>query len=412
MLSFRFLFQFQEEQIHFIRRCDCQRNNTPRKNTDAVWSVADGSLNSHFTLLFGWVHFCHLCRFSRYLSLPYHHALLDNLHHGLSYHQPYLFNFCVAYGVQGCRQQRHPNTTGEARWLGPPRPEMYHRCPMAVQDMPTWHRRPCVGGPLHWPSGRWGHPLCILIMSRKNNVLERDTKLQIHHCVHRTPIHRHCFANGSTNWSFLGCEYIRSEWGVYRISYTCDKHIIGICLGVSWRQVLNSSLWSFAESTSDFELLLTVANYEDSKGQYVVAANADIVGSLRGTTTKTCNYNVTNRDCVPTGRYNLKAGSIIDFSFGLSKRQDVRLYYAIIGSWENSMVEQGTVTTSRRLWYVSYIHPVNIVDLQACRSPAQFPYSYERFLFFFCFCHLDYLCASVTVWWCRIYIVEVVGCWS
>jgi hypothetical protein len=64
----------------------------------------------------------------------------------------------------------------------------------------------------------------------------------------------------------------------------------------------------------------------------VVAANDDIVGSLRGTTAKTCSYNVTNRDCVPTGQYTLKAGDIIDFSFGLYGFQDVRLYYAIIGS--------------------------------------------------------------------------------
>jgi hypothetical protein len=65
----------------------------------------------------------------------------------------------------------------------------------------------------------------------------------------------------------------------------------------------------------------------------VVAANNDIVGSLRGATgVKTCSYNVTNRDCVPTGQYTLKARNIIDFSFGLYGFQDVRLYYAIIGS--------------------------------------------------------------------------------
>jgi hypothetical protein len=73
-------------------------------------------------------------------------------------------------------------------------------------------------------------------------------------------------------------------------------------------------------------------NFEGMDGNYGVAANAAIVGSLRGTTAKTCNYNVTNRDCVPTGQYDLSKGNIVDFTFGLGAGQEVRFYYAIIGS--------------------------------------------------------------------------------
>jgi len=50
------------------------------------------------------------------------------------------------------------------------------------------------------------------------------------------------------------------------------------------------------------------------------------------TTTNTCDYNVSNRDCVPTGLYDFTKGNILDFSFGLESGQIVRFYYAIIGS--------------------------------------------------------------------------------
>jgi hypothetical protein len=79
-------------------------------------------------------------------------------------------------------------------------------------------------------------------------------------------------------------------------------------------------------------ILLTVANYEGNDANYLVAANAAMVGSLRGTTAKVCNYNVSNRDCVPAGRYDLKKGNYIDFTFGLGQDQDVRFYYSIIAS--------------------------------------------------------------------------------
>jgi hypothetical protein len=79
-------------------------------------------------------------------------------------------------------------------------------------------------------------------------------------------------------------------------------------------------------------ILLTVANYKGNDGNYLVAPNAAMVGSLRGTTAKVCNYNVSNRDCIPAGRYDLQKGNYIDFTFGLGGDQDVRFYYSIIAS--------------------------------------------------------------------------------
>jgi hypothetical protein len=67
-------------------------------------------------------------------------------------------------------------------------------------------------------------------------------------------------------------------------------------------------------------------------GNYIVQPNEAMVGSLRGTTAKTCHYNVTNRDCIPGGTYDLKAKTDIDFTFGLGPSQDVKFYYAIIGT--------------------------------------------------------------------------------
>jgi hypothetical protein len=76
---------------------------------------------------------------------------------------------------------------------------------------------------------------------------------------------------------------------------------------------------------------LTVTNFEGTDGSYGVAANAAIVSSLRGTIAKACNYNVTNRDCVLTGQYDLSKGNILNFTFDLDTGQVVKFYYAIIG---------------------------------------------------------------------------------
>jgi hypothetical protein len=60
--------------------------------------------------------------------------------------------------------------------------------------------------------------------------------------------------------------------------------------------------------------------------------SAAIVGSLRGTTAKPCNYNQTNQVCAPTGIYNFGTDNIIDFTFGIRDNEEFLLYYAILGS--------------------------------------------------------------------------------
>jgi hypothetical protein len=77
-------------------------------------------------------------------------------------------------------------------------------------------------------------------------------------------------------------------------------------------------------------LFTDCANYEGTDSNYVVAANKAIVGTLRNTATKLCDYNETNRDCVPSGQYTLTTGNDIDFTFGLGGLQEVYFYYAIL----------------------------------------------------------------------------------
>ena len=77
-------------------------------------------------------------------------------------------------------------------------------------------------------------------------------------------------------------------------------------------------------------LFTDCANYEGTDSNYVVAANKAIVGTLRNTATKLCDYNETNRDCVPTGQYVFTVGDTIDFTFGLGGLQKVFFYYAIL----------------------------------------------------------------------------------
>jgi hypothetical protein len=79
-------------------------------------------------------------------------------------------------------------------------------------------------------------------------------------------------------------------------------------------------------------LLLIVVNYEGTDGNDVVAADSPNVGALPQATVDICNYNATNRDCVPTGLFDFKKGEILNFTFGLSGGQRVMFYYAIIRS--------------------------------------------------------------------------------
>jgi hypothetical protein len=73
-------------------------------------------------------------------------------------------------------------------------------------------------------------------------------------------------------------------------------------------------------------------NYEGTDGNYVIAPSAALVGSLRGTSTTTCNYNYTGLSCVPAGIYDLQANAIVDFTFSIQPNQDVDFYYAMLGS--------------------------------------------------------------------------------
>jgi len=71
---------------------------------------------------------------------------------------------------------------------------------------------------------------------------------------------------------------------------------------------------------------------EGTDGNYVVAANAAITGSVtRGTTVNLCVYNEINRDCVPTIHSGLSSTDSIDFAFGMYDNQAVRFYYGIFG---------------------------------------------------------------------------------
>ena len=70
----------------------------------------------------------------------------------------------------------------------------------------------------------------------------------------------------------------------------------------------------------------TIANYEGTHENYVIASSS--VATLRRTTMKLCDYNETNRDCVPTGKPTLTAGDTVDFNF--IHLQTVFFYYAII----------------------------------------------------------------------------------
>jgi hypothetical protein len=86
------------------------------------------------------------------------------------------------------------------------------------------------------------------------------------------------------------------------------------------------------ESSINFSSL-TVANYAGSDEHYIVAANNEIVASLRGTTGKLCQYSSLGRTCEPIGGLrNVTTGAIIDFTFGIGPGQIAKFLYSIIGA--------------------------------------------------------------------------------
>jgi hypothetical protein len=67
---------------------------------------------------------------------------------------------------------------------------------------------------------------------------------------------------------------------------------------------------------------------EGGDANYVIASS--MVAALRGTTTKLCDYNETNLDCVPMGKHTFKAGDTIEFTFVFDGLKAALFYYAII----------------------------------------------------------------------------------
>lgn len=62
------------------------------------------------------------------------------------------------------------------------------------------------------------------------------------------------------------------------------------------------------------------------------AEAAIVVGTLRGTASKLCDFDTGYQDCVPTVQHSLTAGrDIIDFTVSLAySYQSGRLYYAFV----------------------------------------------------------------------------------
>jgi hypothetical protein len=110
------------------------------------------------------------------------------------------------------------------------------------------------------------------------------------------------------------------------------EHLVPVKVG---RSIANATIAALIEGTyqiSQWTLIwqLTVVKYAGLDGNYIVEPHQAMVGSVRGSQTKVCLFNATERDCVPAGRYNIPSGTYIDFTFGLDAYQEVRFYYAIM----------------------------------------------------------------------------------
>ena len=125
-----------------------------------------------------------------------------------------------------------------------------------------------------------------------------------------------------SNWSVPAWGSLWNSTSVaWHNSYNGDMHIRGICHCLHGRHVSNLPTCQV--------FLLNVPNCTD--GNYLVEPTKPLRGSLRRTKDQTCAYNVTNRDCVPLGTWNLETGDVIDLTYGLGPTQLAGLYYRIFG---------------------------------------------------------------------------------
>ena len=133
---------------------------------------------------------------------------------------------------------------------------------------------------------------------------------------------------------------LNGQTGVYQLGdpYEIRPPLRGISVTME-TSISGASVTAFMEGTYQISqqtltcriFLLNIPNYEGTDGNYLVELTKPLRGSLRRTNDQTCAYNVTNRDCVPVGTWNLKIGDVIDFTYGLGHSQVVRFYYGIFG---------------------------------------------------------------------------------
>ena len=69
-------------------------------------------------------------------------------------------------------------------------------------------------------------------------------------------------------------------------------------------------------------------------GTFIIAPNNVIVGNVHGYREKVC-FGVKSsptkaRECFPLGKYDFKAGQVIDFTWGMTGDQEGNLVYAIM----------------------------------------------------------------------------------
>ena len=67
---------------------------------------------------------------------------------------------------------------------------------------------------------------------------------------------------------------------------------------------------------------------------FIIAPNNVIVGNVHGKKENVCHGDKSNpskaRECYPLGKYDFKAGQIIDFTWGMTSDQEGRLVYGVV----------------------------------------------------------------------------------